>query len=49
MYEKQALHINNRYHDDATKEASGIMRKQIISFHIKPMTPLMKDKKLIRK
>ena len=27
IYEKQTLHIGNKYHDDATKEASGIITK----------------------
>ena len=27
IHEKQTLHIGNKYHDDATKEASGIITK----------------------
>ena len=48
IHEKQTLHIGNKYHDDATKEAcelSQSLRKQIIPFRIKLMIALKKDKK----
>ena len=49
IHEKQTLHIGNKYHDDATKEASGIIiklkRNQIIPFRIKLMIALKKNKK----
>ena len=50
--EKETLHIGNKYTMMLQRkplETSQSLRNQIIPFHIKPMTPLRKDKKLIQR
>ena len=51
-HKKQTLHIGNKHHNDAsndTFELSQSSRNQIIRLHIKPMTPLSKNKKFIQR
>ena len=51
-HKKQTLHVGNKHHNDASNDAfelSQSSRNQIIRLHIKPMTPLSKNKKFIQR
>ena len=51
-HKKQTLHTGNKHHNDASNDAfefSQSSRNQIIRLHIKPMTPLSKNKKFIQR
>ena len=51
-HKKQTLYIGIKHHNDASNDAfelSQSSRNQIIRLHIKPKTPLSKNKKFIQR